>query len=346
MNEKTVYVITDHFESQYAFFPLESTVTQIAVIGPYLIDEPNEEFLSKILQKNTLTSSMRYPLQTYFHSLPLCDSQTIISTINEMASLLYGGTDCYLVDFFNEDWENIDVQSNLILPNEEIVLNMQVLEERYQLENQLLNAIQNGNRRSAIASFQEVASLTLKRRSHNPVRATKNYALVLNGLYRKAAEKSSVHPVYLDDISRRFSSLIEQTQSIVKLNNLMLEMTRKYCILVKNHSLRNYSPIIRECINYINLNLSSQLSLQVLANALSINASYLSSMFKKEMGITMTEFINSQRINLAIQLLNSSSLSIQSIAWHVGLNDVNYFSRIFKRIVGLTPSDYRNSLRK
>lgn len=346
MEPNTVYVITDHYESHYAFFPLPDDASSVAVVGPYIIDEPTGEFISKITENNGLKSSMKYPLQTYYHSLPLSDSQTVISTVNEIASLLYGGVDRYTVMFFNEDWNNIDIQSNLLLPNDEIVLDMQILEERYRLENALLDAISRGDRRSAIAKYQNFSTFTLENRTLDPIRNARNHGLILNTLYRKAAEKSFIHPVYLDDISRQFSSQIEQTQSIIKINNLMLEMTRKYCNLVKKHSMQGLSPLIRKTVDYINLNLSSPLSLNSLATTFSVNASYLSSMFKKEMHTTVTGYINSQRVKTAIELLNTTDLNIQLIAWHVGIDDVNYFSRIFKKIIGVTPTQYRNNFRK
>lgn len=344
MEPNTVYALTDNFESHYAFFPIPGEDHRIAVLGPYIIDEPNGEFIAKIIEKNQLISSMKFPLQNYFHCLPLVDSQTVISTLNEIASILYGGNDRYLVMFYNEDWNNIDIKSTLLLPNNELNLNIQLLEERYATENALLTSISKGDRRSAITHFHHFSSYALGIRTADPIRNTKNFALSLNTLYRKAAEQSYVHPVYLDDISRLFSTQIEQLQSVIKLNNLMLEMTRKYCILVKNQALHGSSPLVRKCINHINLNLSSPLSLKTLADAFSVNASYLSTMFKKEMGISLTEYINTQRIDTSIELLNTTDLNIQSIAWHVGMNDVNYFSRIFKKHIGVSPREYRNRL--
>lgn len=345
MSPKTVYSVRDNFESHYAFYPLPDEPDKVAFIGPYIIDEPKSEFLSKVVERNQLKSSMKYRLQTYYHSLPFVDSQTVISTINEIANLLYGGADSYTVMFFDELWNNIDVRSRILSPNDEGIISMQVLEEQYALENTLLSAITVGDRRKAIAAIQNFSTYTSDVRTPDPIRNTKNYGHTLNTLYRKAAEKSCIHPVYLDDISKRFAIQIEQTQSLIKLNNIILDMTRNYCILVKKHTLRAYSPMIRKTIDYVNINLSGPLSLNLIASQLSVNASYLSSMFKQEVKMTLTEYINSQRVHTAIELLNSTDLNIQSIAWHVGINDVNYFSRIFKKIIGVTPTVYRNTVR-
>ena len=73
------------------------------------------------------------------------------------------------------------------------------------------------------------------------------------------------------------------------------------------------------------------------------NASYLSNLFKRETGITLTNFINQQKIRLAAQYLKESQLSIAQVSERVGIQDVNYFTRVFKKHMGVTPSDFRKN---
>ena len=58
-----------------------------------------------------------------------------------------------------------------------------------------------------------------------------------------------VHPVYLDEISHHYAVQIEASTSRRQLENLRIEMVRKYCLLVKNQSLKNYPPLIRDLLN-------------------------------------------------------------------------------------------------
>lgn len=88
----------------------------------------------------------------------------------------------------------------------------------------------------------------------------------------------------------------------------------------------------------------NDLSLKCLAEEYSVNPSYLSALFKKEMGMTITAFINEQRMKQAVLYLNSTSLRIQTIATEVGFTDLNYFSKVFKKYTGITPSDYRKKI--
>ena len=91
-------------------------------------------------------------------------------------------------------------------------------------------------------------------------------------------------------------------------------------------------------------NLSAPLSLSQLARELNVNSSYLSSLFKKETGMTVTDYILSRRISHARHLLESTRLQIQTIGQLCGFEDVHYFSKVFKKSAGQTPKQYRQAV--
>lgn len=119
-------------------------------------------------------------------------------------------------------------------------------------------------------------------------------------------------------------------------------MIRHYCNLVKEYNLQDYSLPIRRVLTYISSDLTADLSLKSLAEQLNVNASYLSSLFKKEMGISLTEYVNTARITHAQILLYTTDQPIKNIALQCGISDMYYFSRMFKRITGVTPKVYRD----
>ena len=94
----------------------------------------------------------------------------------------------------------------------------------------------------------------------------------------------------------------------------------------------------------IESDLTADLSLKKQAELLNVNASYLSTLFKKETGMTLTDYVNKKRVDHAIFLLNSSNMQIQTIAQYCGIPDVNYFTKIFKKYVGKTPKEYRDGI--
>ena len=78
-----------------------------------------------------------------------------------------------------------------------------------------------------------------------------------------------------------------------------------------------------------------------LARLQGISPSYLSTLFKKETGKTLTDYVQQRRVGYARQLLASTKLQVQTIAQYCGIPDVNYFSKTFKKYAGMTPMEYR-----
>ena len=93
----------------------------------------------------------------------------------------------------------------------------------------------------------------------------------------------------------------------------------------------------------IDTDLTADLSLYSLAKHLNVNASYLSSLFKKETGSTLTDYVNRKKVRHAAHLLHTTNVQIQAVAQYCGISDVNYFIRIFKKYMGKTPKEYRDA---
>ena len=125
----------------------------------------------------------------------------------------------------------------------------------------------------------------------------------------------------------------------------MREMFRSYCRLVRKHSLKDYSLVVQKTILLIDSDLTADLSLRTLAESQGVSAGYLSTIFKKETGKTVSNYIRDKRIKHAAHLLATTKLQIQTVALHCGIIDVQYFSKIFKKLMGKTPKEYRESVK-
>ncbi|MBW7454906.1 helix-turn-helix domain-containing protein [Paenibacillus sepulcri] len=101
---------------------------------------------------------------------------------------------------------------------------------------------------------------------------------------------------------------------------------------------RTFNAILR----FVTDHFTQELSLQSLADQFFMNPSYISQLFKKEVGETFTAYISRLRIAYARELLDHEQYSIQEIAEKIGYQDYFYFARIFKKMTGTTPSQYRN----
>lgn len=103
-----------------------------------------------------------------------------------------------------------------------------------------------------------------------------------------------------------------------------------------------YLPIIRKVKHYMDRNYKDpELSLQKIANELEINSSYLSTLFKQEVGQSFTDYMIKIRITEAIRLMNDPRLKIYEIAEQVGYSSQHYFCNAFKKVLGISPSEYK-----
>lgn len=103
-----------------------------------------------------------------------------------------------------------------------------------------------------------------------------------------------------------------------------------------------HSQIISNAIQHINTNYMTKINLKNLADLLHVNESYLSKLFKQEMGKNFTDYLNEIRINKSLSLIRDTDNNLLDIAIAVGFEDQSYYTKIFRKVMGTTPKHYRN----
>lgn len=105
-----------------------------------------------------------------------------------------------------------------------------------------------------------------------------------------------------------------------------------------------YDPFVNEAINYIEENLERKISVEHLCNKFHVSKNYLYEAFKANLSNTVTGYINEARIRRAKELLEQTNLSVYQIAEKVGVENYTYFCKLFKKLSGTTPTQYRKNL--
>ena len=306
------------------------------ILGPYRDGRLDESKVRTLMTQAGVPEEYAADIREYSNAVP---SDVNISVLRELcmmaAGFLYSGRTVrteYVRQMMPDRRDLQDAQEN--------ALSHKFIEQRYGVEAKLLEAVQKGNTEEALRQLNLIGKYQLAPRYKDPIRDMRNVLISCNTLCRKAAESGGVHPVYVDDLSRRFAVSTETVSSGREWMKLMTEMVKSYCLLVRNYSLLGHSPVVQRVVSHINRNLSEDLSLKWLAAKYTVNASYLSTLFRKEMGMTLTDYVSRQRIRYAILLLDSTDLQVQQIATECGICDVNYFRKLFKKITGKTPAEY------
>ena len=217
---------------------------------------------------------------------------------------------------------------------------MQLVEKRYEMENRLMELVRKGHTQKVQQALGSFSQSALERRI-DPTRDAKNYSIILNTLMRKAAEQGGVHPMYIDRLSSEYALRIERIAYWDGFMALWSDMALGYCQLVRKHTAKKRSPLVQKIITRIDFDLTADLSLRANAQALNVNASYLSTLFKQETGETLTNYVCRKRMEHAAYLLESTQMPVSAVAQSCGISDDNYFTKLFKRAKGMTPMQFR-----
>lgn len=116
----------------------------------------------------------------------------------------------------------------------------------------------------------------------------------------------------------------------------LLEVVRPYM------NVTNYSELVIKAIDFIYENYSSKVSLSSIADFIHVNPAYLSRLFSEEVGMSFSDFLNDYRIERAKKVLKENEhYTIAEVAEKCGFNSQHYFSSLFRKTLGMTPSTYR-----
>jgi AraC-like DNA-binding protein/ligand-binding sensor protein len=133
----------------------------------------------------------------------------------------------------------------------------------------------------------------------------------------------------------------KQHESVIKLLSIFaqhLSMLSNQLVVQQENS---EPPVIRRAKEFINEHQTEDLTLGQVAKAVNTSTFYFCKMFKKATGINFTDYLSRVRIEKSKNLLLNPNLRVSEIAFEVGFQSLTHFNRVFKRILGQSPTDYR-----
>ena len=350
--DRTVYRFFDEYRCNYIFFRLpEKGAQRYFFVGPYIKSLPENDYYEKKTQQLSLSQAKAEQLRSYYRSLPVVEEENVLySIIDTLGSFVFGGENQFEVEevcYEIPDKRHPVYVSGIFEDTERDVstLSLELIEQNYQNEKKLIEAVSKGKLHKVDMIVSSIRNQGTEERLSDSVRNRKNYLIILNTLLRKAAEYGEVHSYHIHRLSSEYARKIESLYTINDSLELQKDMIRRYCLLVKEHSLKKYSDLIGRVITLIAYDLTADLTLGHIASLMNVNASYLSAAFKKECGETLTAYVNRKRMESAATILAHSDKQIQEVAEECGILDVNYFIKLFKKQFGLTPTQYREHVK-
>lgn len=233
----------------------------------------------------------------------------------------------------NAEQQRIGQRIRLRKQGEDADVSQSPLERAHRLESQLANLVEGGEGEKAASLSREwVEELTLA--EAGDLAAVKIKILsICTVLARLADEDSFVYEI--DELG--------EAGDIEELGQLTVRFMGKLSASAGGKAYAGNSQYIRTALDHIHENYDKKISLSGVADLLHINPSYLSMLFKQEVGLSFTDYVNNLRIVKSRDLLSRTNLSLGEIAALTGFEDQSYFSKTFKKFTESTPMAFRKN---
>ena len=152
-------------------------------------------------------------------------------------------------------------------------------------------------------------------------------------------------------VSREIQHLIAACDEVVRMPKEANERRLSYLLqcmlqLLEEKAAVSYSPLTEGILRYLHAHRAEKVTLAQVGREMHFSPVYCDTVFKREVGKSIVTYLLDERVEEAKSLLLEDTYSVREIAQMVGFEDHNYFSRLFKRKVGYTPTRYRNSILK
>lgn len=205
-------------------------------------------------------------------------------------------------------------------------------------------------------NMPEINGLELIRRIH--LLGNQTNIMIISGYNEFAYAQEAIRlgvcayilkPVKTEEIEENILILAEKKQwEIIERENkveidILNEIMEKSSANGNIEERKKIHPTIQKILIHIGKNYAKDITVQEIAEEYQINESYLSALFKKEIGCNLSNYLQRYRIYRAMELLKNSDLRINEIAYRVGYQNPCYFTEQFKKICNLTPSEIRKN---
>lgn len=314
------------------------------IVGPSTYSPITAETINKIISENNVPLSYKKDLINFYNSIQVIDYSRLInaslllhySIYNKM---LKASTVMEKNSSLDDVILKIENDSKNILSKTRQNLSFHHTPTR---EKNFFQCIIEGNKEKLLQYLATPEDGQYGILSDNPIRNKKNFFICCVTIATRASIDGGLEPEIAYALS---DSYIQNMEYLYDVNDLHHLETKMYCDFADNvfraNNLKYSKPIIT-CQNYILNHLYQEITLSDLAQLVGLSQKYLSSLFTKEVGITLSEYIQNKRIEESKHLLNSSTHSILDIATWLGFHDQSHFTRIFKKFTGTTPKKFRD----
>lgn len=328
---------TAHHDICCGMVYMEQTQHRI-IIGPVSAIPPTPAQCKDILADLDLPFTKKRELLYWLKKTPILSRDRFISLLKFLDYIVNGHDD------LPADADQVEITDYPDTPLEDVP---EVYHNTFELEKLVLDAVEHGKRDELLALLMKVSksNAAVGMLSKDSIRIYKNTYIISVSLISRAAIRGGMDYDYALTLSDAYIRDIENETQESNIPPMIGVMMLDYCTQVAElNKPQNCSPLTVAILDHINRSLHEALTVAGIADHLQRSCSYISHIFEQEMHMPLKQYILQQKIKEARYLLTSTQNSISEISVLLGFSSQPHFQTVFKRLTGVTPSNYRKSI--
>ncbi|NSW52038.1 MAG: helix-turn-helix domain-containing protein [Anaerolineae bacterium] len=311
------------------------------ILGPAAPIRHDEDAFIKLALQRNVAEQYRKAFCEHIHQIPVISFRRFLITlslIHYMIQQVMIPPDMILLQQPRAALEMEELLTHTLFEARE----NKVMHTPSSFEHTILEAVSEGDVIRLKQALHSPAPGVVGRMSNDPVQQEKFTFVSFITLVTRAAIAGGLPPELAYSLSDIYCQVIDPMNDIASISSVTLEMALDFTEKVAQTLGKNrLSPMITAACAYINGHLHENIDLLQLVAGSRVSAKTLSQNFKKETGLSITDYIHRERIKEAQALMRYSNYSITQIGYFLQYASQSYFSSIFKKFTGLTPQQYR-----
>lgn len=213
----------------------------------------------------------------------------------------------------------------------------------YSQEEREQDSIRRGDLESLCQSFRETYVGEVGTLAKNPLRHSKNIAITLIALSSRSAIAGGIPSEIAYSLSDAYVLQVEELLYVDEVTALARQAEVHYATLVRDHiNGMQKNTLVTKCKEEVEKRLHQKITVTQLADELCVTRNYLSQLFMKEEGISLVDYITQQKIYSSLKALRHTKETYGEIAYQLGFSSQSHFGQAFKKVMGMTPKQYRD----
>ena len=337
------YIFTCHADLNHIAFPLihQEELLGVVVAGPFLMDAPDSTLVYRLMENHTLSPALSLKLYDRLSSLPIMSPakvQQLKKLMDHLLSPLLPMERVHLLKAQEKMYQQARINETIqMYKGQSLPSSREFFREK---ESMLLTKVRTGNVQEAKALLNELIGYVLFSEGGD-VDAVRIHAIELTILLSRVAMDGGARTDSIYELNSRFLVLMSKEQNTEDLCYLLQDVVESFMDAMFSSKDKG-NPYIRSALRYMAENYSQPLTLSQMADKVGLSKSYFSTLFHEIVGVSFREHLCRIRVEESKRLLLSSEYSLTDIAVAMGFTDQSHYCKMFKRIVGITPGQYRS----